>query len=76
MTKEINDKLKEQEEVRQSKGIHIEPYNSLNEEVSRLTMDMERGIWQQEVLEAKGMSEVLEAKGMSEVLEAKGMSEV
>ena len=36
MTKEIKDKMKEQEEVSRNKGTHIETYKSLNEEVSRI----------------------------------------
>ena len=53
MTKEINDKLKYGEEVRRSGSIHIEAYNSLNEEVSRLTTVLKRGIWQRNVQEGK-----------------------
>ena len=37
MTKEINDKLKEREEIRRSEGAHTEAHKSVNEEVSRLT---------------------------------------
>ena len=36
MTEEINNKLKEREEVRRSEGTKIEAYKSLNEEESRL----------------------------------------
>ena len=43
-TKEINDKLKEREEVRRSEGTHTETYKSLNEEVSRLTTEVKQGI--------------------------------
>ena len=58
MTKEINDKLKEREEVGRSVGTNIEANKSLNEEVSRLTTEVKRGIWQHKVLEANGMSEM------------------
>ena len=58
MTKEINNKPKKLEEVRRSVGIHNQAYKSLNEDVSRLTMEVKRGIWQRKLLEAKGMSEM------------------
>ena len=58
MAKEINDKLKEREEIRQSDIILTEAYKSLNEEVSRLTTEVKRGILQREVLEMKGTSEM------------------
>ena len=50
MTKEINDKLMEREDVRRSEGIHTDAYKSLNEEVSRLTTEVKRRIWQRKVL--------------------------
>ena len=58
LAKEINDKLKEQENVRRSEVNHTEANKSLNEEVSRLTTDVKRGIRQRKVLKAKGMSEM------------------
>ena len=42
MMKEINDKLKEREEVCQSIGIHIKAYKSLNEEITRLTTELKQ----------------------------------
>ena len=53
MTKEINNKLKEREEVRRSEVIHTEAHRSLNEELSRLMTDVKRGIGQRKVLEAR-----------------------
>ena len=44
MTKEINNKLKERQEVRRSGGIHTEAHRSLNEGVSHLTAEVKRGI--------------------------------
>ena len=58
MTNEIMDKLKEKEEVHQIEGIHTEEYKSLNEEVSPLTTEVKRGIWQHKVLEANETSEM------------------
>ena len=58
MTKKINDKLKDREEVRQNEGIHTKAHKSLNEEVSRMTAKMKRGIWQRKVLEARGTTEM------------------
>ena len=43
MTKEINDRMKEQEEVRRIESTNTEAYMSLK--VSRLTMEVKRGIW-------------------------------
>ena len=47
--KEINDKLMKREAVRQSDGTHTKACKSLNEEVSRLTTEVKRGIWQRKV---------------------------
>ena len=58
MMKQINDKLKEREDVRRSEGIHTEVYKSLHEEVSRLTTKEKRAIWQRKVLVAKGTNEM------------------
>ena len=58
MTKEINDKLKEREEVRRNEDINTEAYKSLNEEASRLSTEVKRGIWQRKLLESNGMSEM------------------
>ena len=58
MTKDINDKLKVREQVRRSEGIHTEAYKRLNKEVSRLSTEVKRRIWQRKVLEAKGKSEM------------------
>ena len=58
MTKQISNKLKEREEVSRSEGIHTKAYKSLNEEVSRLTIEVKRGICQLKVLEMKGMIEM------------------
>ena len=44
MTKVINDKTKERDEVCRSEDIHTETCKSLNEEVSRLTCEVKRGI--------------------------------
>ena len=51
MTKEINDKLKEREEICRSEGIHTEACKNLNEEVCRLMPEVTRGIWQRRVLD-------------------------
>ena len=58
MTKEINDKLKERQEVCRSGGIHTESHKSLNIKVSHLTAEVKPGLWQHKVLEAKGTSEM------------------
>ena len=58
MMKEINDMLKERQKVRRCNGIHTDACKSLDEEVSRLTTEVKRGIWQRKVLEAKGTSEM------------------
>ena len=42
MTKEVNDKFKEQEEGCQSEDNHIEAHRSLNEEASWLTTEVKR----------------------------------
>ena len=52
MTKDISDKLKKREKARRSEGTHTEAHKSLNEEVSRLTTEVERGILQRKVLDA------------------------
>ena len=58
MTKEINDKLKEREEVHRSEGTHTEACKNLNEEVSRLTTVVKRRISQRNELEAKRTIEI------------------
>ena len=42
MTKEINDKLKERQEVCRCEGTNTEAYLSLNEKVSRMTTEVKR----------------------------------
>ena len=58
LSREIKDKLLEREEVRQSEGIYAEAYKSLNEEVSWLTPEVRRLIWQLKVLVAERTSEM------------------
>ena len=54
MTKDINDKLLDLEDVRRSGVTYTEAYMRLNEKVSRQTTDLKRRIWLRKVLEAKG----------------------
>ena len=51
--KEISDKMNEVEDVRENEGNNIEACRSHHEETSRLITEVNRGIWQRKVLEAK-----------------------